>query len=189
MASNQPQLEIFDGQNSGTPSTASIDSRKSPAQDLGSSARPRPSNGPPFLDVPLQESFRSSIDTLSGVSTYSADNENDRSTGRSLLPTLERIASRSPAPIRVITGKWVVFWQKYKGITLVLIAQLFGGFMNAATRMLEVEDAHGPPMSPFQVMIDRIMHLTLRSDRYIDPLRAHDHYHCLLPCLHVFHWC
>ena len=154
MASNHPQLEVFDGRN-GTQSVepaTKLESKKSSAYDLASSTRGNLGNGHKFLDVPLQESFRSSIDTLSGLSTYSADNENDRSTGRSLLPTLERIASRSPAPIRAIKGKWAVFWQKYKGITLVLISQLFGGFMNAATRMLEVEDSHGPAMSPFQVM-------------------------------------
>ncbi|MCJ1243471.1 hypothetical protein MMC30_000668 [Trapelia coarctata] len=169
MASNHPQLDIFDGKN-GTQSgesPAKLDGRKSPAYDLGSSAHDTPGKAQPYLDVPLQNSFRSTIDTLSGVSTYSADNENDRTMGRSRLPTLERIASRSPAPVRAIAGKRAIFWQKYKGITLMLIAQLFGGFMNAATRMLEVEDTHGPPMSPFQILFVRMSITTVCSLAYM----------------------
>lgn len=190
MASNQTQLDIFDGQNvtQSRGFTAATDGRKSLAHDFVPGTSVRPSNDQRLLSVPLQDTFRSSIDTLSGVSTYSADYEGGRSTARSLLPALERVAWRSPAPIRALTGRWTSFWQKYKGITLVLISQLFGGFMNAATRMLETQNADGPPMSPFQVFTDKTIPLIRQSDQSADPVRTHDYYHCLFTCLYAFHW-
>ena len=129
-------------------SDAKSDGRKSPYQDFNSKEASNPSNGQPYLDVPLHDAFRPSIDT---VSSYSLDNNSERCTARSLHPNLERIASRSPAPPTTLKGKWAVFWHKNKGLALVLLAQFFGGLMNVATRILEVDATNGPALSPFQV--------------------------------------
>ena len=104
-----------------------------------------------LLDVPPQISFRPSTDTLSDISTYSADNENERRTGRPSLTTNgPRLSSMSPAPPKTWKGAWVVFWARNKGMALVLLSQLFGGLMNVTTRLLETS---GSDMHPFQVCL------------------------------------
>lgn len=104
------------------------------------------------LDVPLGHSFRDSSDTLSDVSTDSADDENERRTGRLLLTTPgTRVASRAPAPPRTWRGKWDAFWLRNKGVALVLSSQLFGALMSVTTRLLETDGSHGKGMHPFQV--------------------------------------
>ena len=113
---------------------------------------PKPENGSAYLDIPLQSSFRPSLDTISNVSLYSADNDNERSSRLSLRSdSHNRIPSRSPAPPRTWRGRWEVFWQGNKGFLLVLIAEFFGAFMTAATRLLETDESHGERMHPFQV--------------------------------------
>ncbi len=107
----------------------------------------------PFLHVPLRSAFARSSDTLSDLSTYSADNENERRTGRLLTVSPGgRLLSTSPAPL---PGTWRetvrVFWARNKGLTLVILAQLFGVMMNVTIRLLEMSGTSGPGMHPFQV--------------------------------------
>ena len=108
-----------------------------------------------FLDVPLQTSFRRSSDTISDVSLYSTDNENERRTGRMLaVSSGNRLSSLSPAPLlkpRTRKQKFQAFWAANKGLALVILAQLFGTLMNVTIRVLEVDGSHGPKMHPFQV--------------------------------------
>ena len=108
-----------------------------------------------YLDVPFQTSLRRSSDTISDVSIYSADNENERSTGRLLTVSPgNRLSSLSPAPLlrpRTWKQKFQAFWAANKGLALVILAQLFGTLMNVTIRVLEVDGSHGPKMHPFQV--------------------------------------
>ena len=109
-------------------------------------------NGEPYLDVPLQNAFRSSQDTLSNLSDYSADNETERSTGRTLHghPT-HRLSSHSPAPPKTWRGEWHSFWQRNRGLIYVFTAQFFGALMNIMTSILETQGTHGHQMHPLQV--------------------------------------
>lgn len=111
------------------------------------------SNHQPYLDVPLQSSFARSSDTSSDVSAYSADNGNERRTGRLLtVSSSGRLLSTSPAPPPKTLKRTVrLFWARNKGLALVTMAQLFGVMMNVTIRLLESSETSGPGMHPFQV--------------------------------------
>ena len=115
------------------------------------------SNLQPYLDVPLQSAFARSSNTFSDLSTYSADNENERRTGRMLtLSSTGRLLSRSPVPSpRTWKQAARLFWARNKGLGLVVLSQLFGVMMNGTIRLLEMSGASGPGMHPFQVIPSR----------------------------------
>lgn len=109
-------------------------------------------HGQQYLVAPSTNSIRTSIDTFSDISTYSADNENERLTGGpSAMGASPRGTSRSPASPRTWRGKWETFWSKNKGLALVMLSQFFGALMNVTTRLLETDGSHGKGMHPFQV--------------------------------------
>ncbi|MCJ1475328.1 hypothetical protein MMC13_003990 [Lambiella insularis] len=110
-------------------------------------------DGQPYLDVPLRDTSRPSLDTLSGLSADSGDNDNDGNPNSSLLSRLDRIALRSAISPKTWKGKWMVFWQRNKGLAFVMTSQLFGGLMNVTTRMLE---SGSDGMSPFQILFVRM---------------------------------
>jgi hypothetical protein len=89
------------------------------------------------LDVPLATAFRnSSTDTLSNLSIYSADNENQRRSDRLLSPnsaTRDPYLSSQPQSWRKSVQD---FWIENRGCALVLLAQLFGALMAATTRLV-----------------------------------------------------
>lgn len=89
------------------------------------------------LDVPLATAFRnSSTETLSNLSIYSANNENERISGRLLSPTpatTDPYLSSKPQSWRKSVQD---FWIENKGCALVLLAQLFGALMAATTRLV-----------------------------------------------------
>ena len=121
--------------------------------DHGNPAAKTSNQHQPYLDVPLQSAFARSSDTLSDLSTCSADNESERRTGRLLtLSSGGRLLSRSPAPSSKTwkEGLWQ-FWARNKGLALVVMAQLFGVMMNVTIRLLEMSGTSGPGMHPFQV--------------------------------------
>ena len=122
----------------------------------------------PYLDVPLQSASAGSSVTISDLSLYSADNENERRPGRQLSPLgVPRLPSRSPAPIVTSwKGKFEVFWAKNKGLALVTLAQLFGVMMNVTTRLLEMDGSHGAGMHPFQILFARMTGTLLLSFTY-----------------------
>ena len=133
-----------------------------------SNGKPLAKANSPYLDVPLQSaSARSSI-TISDLSMYSADNENERRPGRLLTPLgLRRLPSRSPVPAPTTwKGKFEVFWAKNKGLALVTLAQLFGVMMNVTTRLLEMDDSHGAGMHPFQILFARMTGTLVLSGMY-----------------------
>ena len=107
----------------------------------------------PYLEVPLQSAFARSSDTFSDLSTYSADNENERRTGRLLtVSSAGRLLSSSPAPLpRTWRGTIRLFWARNKGLSLVILSQLFGVMMNVTIRLLEMNGTSGPGMHTFQV--------------------------------------
>lgn len=105
------------------------------------------SEAKPYLDVPPQSTFTRSSDTLSDISTYSADNENERSPS---VSGSTRLLSGVSAP-QTWRGKLRKFWTTNKGLALVILAQLFGVMMNVTTRLLEIDGSHGSAMHPFQV--------------------------------------
>ena len=108
----------------------------------------------PYLDVPLQQAFRASTETVSNISVLSGDDGAVRSSSRNPQPaSWFRIASRSPAPPRTLKGRLHHFWQTNKGIVLVILAQLFGALMAATARLLETAEDNGEPMGTFQVRL------------------------------------
>ena len=149
MALNPSHLEVTNGKSEppygGSP--VSTLRHRSPVRDLDRKAPITTSDTQPYLEVPLQDSFRPSLETLSGNSNYSVEIEDEGSV-RSLRPDLERTPSRSPVPPQSWSGKWGVFWKRNKGLALVLLSQLFGGLMNVAARLLE---GGSGALSPFQV--------------------------------------
>ena len=122
----------------------------------------------PHLDVPLQSAFARSSDTISDLSTYSRDNENERRAGRLLTSSgVHRLPSRSPAPPPTTwRGKSRVFWAKNKGLALVSLSQLFGVMMNVTTRLLEMDGSQGAGMHPFQILFARMTGTILLSCTY-----------------------
>ena len=110
----------------------------------------RTGTGHRLLHVQPQTAFRPSIDTLSELSAYSADRENERSTGRLFLTAdgPPRLSSVSPVLPDLRKGAWATCWARNKGMVLVLLSQFFGGLMSVATRLLETS---GSGMHPFQV--------------------------------------
>ena len=104
------------------------------------------------LEVPLTNAFRGSLDTISDVSIYSADNENERSGRLSNVSTENSLAFPPPTSTPASWKRKIrASWTKNKGLALVMLAQLFGVMMNVTTRLLEMSGSHGPGMHPFQV--------------------------------------
>ena len=124
-----------------------------PKADHGNPAAKTSNNHQPYLDVPLRSAFARSSDTLSDLSTYSADTENQRRTGRlHTLTSSGRLLSTSPAPpSQTWKERLWQFWARNKGLALVVLAQLFGVMMNVTIRLLEMSGTSGPGMHPFQV--------------------------------------
>lgn len=128
--------------------TSVVDGSKPMANDGKPDAKTKP-----YLDVPLQSAFARSSDDVSDISTYSADNENERREGRLLTVSAgTRLPSRSPTPPTTWKGRVEAFWTTNKGLALVMLAQLFGVMMSVTTRLLEMDSVHGPGMHPFQVV-------------------------------------
>ena len=139
----------------------------------------------PYLDVPLQSTFARSSDTLSDLSTYSADNENERRTGRLLtVHSSEQLLLRSPVPLPKTWEETVrLFWARNKGLALVILAQLFGVMMNVTIRLLERSGDSGPGMHPFQVRpqpqsFDFLRTCSDLSLILIDSVRSNEWYPC-----------
>ncbi|KAF6224140.1 hypothetical protein HO133_010714 [Letharia lupina] len=126
------------------------------------------SNHHPYLDVPLQSAFARSSDTLSDLSTYSADNENERCTGRLLtVSSAGRLLSSSPAPSPMTWKEtFRLSWASNKGLALVMLAQLFGVMMNVTIRLLETAGTSGPGMHPFQILFARMIGTLVLSGIY-----------------------
>lgn len=54
-------------------------------------------------------------------------------------------------PPEAPSGKLRAFYQRNKGLAMVLLAQVFGTLMNVTTRLLEIQGNNGKGMHPFQV--------------------------------------
>jgi hypothetical protein len=108
-----------------------------------------PRDGRFILRMPSPDAF----------SELSIDDNDAVRPGRPLLQfsrTGDQDTSRSPAPRRTAKGMLKAFWKRNKGVTLVLIAQIFGTLMNVTTRLLEVEGNNGKGMHPFQILFARM---------------------------------
>ena len=156
------------GQEKSTPGT-SFDQLQASQKNTGDgNGKPLGKVNSPYLDVPLQPASARSSVTISDLSIYSADNENERRPGRPLMPLgVHRLPSRSPVPAPTSwKGKFEVFWAKNKGLALVTLAQLFGVMMNVTTRLLEMDGSHGAGMHPFQILFARMTGTLLLSCTY-----------------------
>lgn len=105
----------------------------------------------PRLAIPLQSASPRSSDSLSAVSTYSVDDEDERR----INPEPNGSGSRlliSEVPTKAWKINWQRIWGHNRGIALVIISQFFGALMNLATRLLETE-GDGHEMHTFQVCI------------------------------------
>ena len=137
-------FRVLEPDNSGSKPTNEL----MPTIPTGDGKRPDKTN---YDQQYLEGQLRESTDTISDLSIYSADNDNERRTGP-LLPHLDRRAmSRSPAPPSTWSGRWEAFWSRNRGLALVMLSQLFGALMNVTTRLLELDGSHGKGMHPFQV--------------------------------------
>lgn len=136
-------IETDDSGSKATKAPTSTDSGKPPE---------KAHHGQQYPEAPATNPIRNSIETFPDISTYSADNENERRTGRPFSGGADpRGTSRSPAPPRTWRGKWGTFWAKNRGLALVMLSQFFGALMNVTTRLLETDGRHGKGMHPFQV--------------------------------------
>ena len=105
-----------------------------------------------YLDNPLPSSFQRHPDDLDSLlSTYSADNENERHPDPLELTPRSGPFLCSPR----FAGAWKdrirSFWAVNRGLALVMVSQLFGALMNVTTRLLETAGSRGKGMHPFQV--------------------------------------
>ena len=154
------------------PSTATIENVESPksspaliANDSAVAVEPvktstKTSSHQPFLDVPLYNSFRTSSDTTSDITLYSADNENERTAGN-------HPSGYSATPSQTaLNRKLREFWSTNKGLLLVIMAQLFGVTMSVTTRLLEMDSVYGPGMHPLQVRLPDPSYLHATNPAY-----------------------
>ena len=95
----------------------------------------------------VQDTFRSSLDTSSGLSSFSGDHSKESITTRSQVKT----SSGERRYTTTWKSKLRAFWVKNKGLVLVLISQFFGTVMVVITRLLETSDSDRGSMGPFQV--------------------------------------
>ena len=102
--------------------------------------------------IPSEKATRASLDTLSGLSIYSANDDVD---------TNVRYSAEVQVPIdsplvasTVWKGKYQHFWHRNKGVILVIVSQFFFALMITTTRILETDDIYGAGMAPFQVSLD-----------------------------------
>ena len=143
MASNVPPPDAADrGDGNGL---------NGPGSEGASKSNGRLSTSKPHLDLPLQNAFRLSSDSISRTSTYTIDDGNEGSVlvSQGLDSSLETSPSK-----RTWKSKWDVFWKRNKGVSLVLLAQFFGGLMNVTIRLLETNNSSGDSMEPFQVCLN-----------------------------------
>lgn len=135
------------------------------------------SDNQPYLDAPLRSTLAQSSDTISDITAYSSDNDNERQTGQLLTRSLgDRLPSTSPLPPGAWKRKSQTFWLGNKGLILVTLAQFFGVTMSVATRLLEMDGPHGPGMHPFQVLHPLILPETDRIESLVDTVRPDDWY-------------
>ncbi|KAI9849306.1 MAG: hypothetical protein M1837_004766 [Sclerophora amabilis] len=99
------------------------------------------------------DAARYSIETASGISSTSTEENRTGRTLSSLTLPFQRHVSRSPAPPKTWKDSWHRFWQRNRGVALVLLAQFFGALMNVTTRLLETD---GDGMDPMQILFGRM---------------------------------
>ena len=110
-----------------------------------------------FLSAPLTRPIRPlSPDTISNLSL---DEYEQIRPGR--LSHLSEVALRSPSqspapPRRGFRGRLQKFWVRNKGLSYMLLGQVFGTLMNVTTRLLEIEGNKGKGLHPFQILFARM---------------------------------
>ncbi|KAF2745742.1 hypothetical protein M011DRAFT_469410 [Sporormia fimetaria CBS 119925] len=121
----------------------------------------------------LHVSFNGAIRAPSpNPSVISIDDLNNVRLGRDpdYLPAGDgtRYASTSPAPRPTsFSGRAVLFWNRNKGLGLVMIAQVFGTLMNVTTRLLEIEGNHGKGYHPSQIIFARMILTVFLASLYM----------------------
>ena len=106
----------------------------------------------PFISVPRPRgSFEGTSSYISGAALQSAEH------GAVRRDTVDM--ERSPLATPALPQTWLRriaarFWLEYKGVVLMILAQLFGATMSTTARYLQTMDDDGEPMSTFQVCAD-----------------------------------
>ncbi|KAH9818203.1 EamA-like transporter family [Teratosphaeria destructans] len=132
-----------------------------------SKATPSPeANANTFLPVPLSGPIRPlSPDTLSVLSTDEYDQI--RPLGSLYGDGNEHL----PPPTDLSPWGWRsrlrAIWIRNKGLSFVLIAQIFGTLMNVTTRLLEIEGNRGKGLHPFQILFARMSITVVLSITYM----------------------
>ena len=183
MSLRVPQPEMEDDKIGLLSTNIKHDSKESGAQKTSRNGNNKSSakhgNEQLYLDVPTHTSLRPSLDTLSNLSIFSVETNSGGGVVRSDPATsLHSRVILSPRSWKVL---WAIFWQKNKGLILVLISQLFGALMNVTTRLLETDGSHGEAMYPFQVGLCLIYHVEATFIRLTRPPRFYSYAWVLHP--------
>ena len=146
MASNVPQRNAADAGDRNDPNN------RPGSEGPASKATGKLSTSKPRLELPPQNTFRLSSDSISRSSTHTIDNGNEASV--LVSQGLDAAPAALPSK-RTWKSTWKLFWKRNKGVSLVLLSQFFGGLMNATIRFLETDSSSGDSMEPFQVYQNR----------------------------------
>lgn len=122
-----------------------------------------------FLSAPLSGPIRPlSPDTLSNLSADEYDEiRPSRSPSRSATDRQHDLP-RSAYPARLgWRGRLYALWIRNKGLSYMLLAQVFGTLMNVTTRLLEVEGNKGKGLHPFQILFARMSITVLLASGYM----------------------
>ena len=122
------KLSLLDGSDSDVETTKPLEAPKPRIDSLH--------DGLDRLQVPYDPFRPKSPDSLSRISVDHLSLPSARDASQT------RWSAQGHAP-RTFREKLNAFWQRNRGVALVLVSQVFGTLMNVTTRVLEIEGNHG----------------------------------------------
>jgi hypothetical protein len=117
-----------------------------------------------YLQAPTVRSYRTlSPDALSILST---DEYEQLQPSRSLTLSAPEDGHPSEPPIGW-RARLAAAWIRNKGLSYMLLAQVFGVLMNVTTRLLEIEGNKGEGLHPFQILFARMSITVVLASAYM----------------------